>query len=189
MKYLLPLILVFLGKTAVSIIAGDESGVHALPSIVRINILQARSNSMEYCGMCGGTIINEQWILTNVDCCVTIISERGFRPRVVEKRVEKRDAEEIKITIGAHYDRTCDWSTLCGPYQGVNGDEDGEVKQVEEVVLHPKYQPENTNRYASAKLRTWDACLLRVESIDSFNIEEHYAEQTKLPGIDYFFSL
>lgn len=166
MRYLLPLILVLLGKTVVSIIAGDESIPHAFPSIVRVNLIKndvaaCRNN---HCGMCGGTIINEEWILTNALCCT--FSEQTLR------------IEDMTITIGAHFDQTCDHSRLCNNNRyGVNKALIGKVKKVEEVVIHPKYKPHR------AKVGTqWDACLVRVEP---FDIEKDFAQQAKLPGIDY----
>lgn len=140
------------------VFGGIEDEPHSWPSAVRMRMLTVgqRVCGNIHCGACGGSIINQEWILTAAHCCLV-----GRTPR---------PANEITFAVGAHYDKTCDYSNRCNKYKGSYQHVTGDVVNATMVKVHPGYRP---------KSLAWDVCLVKVTPmvLDGFKMDRAF-----LPG-------
>ena len=80
---------------------GNDNGPHRWPSAVRMQMTDPFANGRrcktEPCGLCGGVILNPNWIMTAAHCCY---GTNQFRRT-------PRPLNSISFQVGGHYDPTC----------------------------------------------------------------------------------
>ena len=106
--------------------------------------------------ICGGTIVNREWILTSGHCCYN----EDYRPRDPRRHPKTKSPDTITFGIKTLYDQSCIYGTRCDGDLCKAFEDQGEIVNVSELHLHPKFVKNRDASYA------WDFCLAKVSPID-----------------------
>jgi len=117
--------------------------MHEFPFVVRLTMRTASQGI----GVCGSSIIAENWIITAAHCC-DAAAHNAYR-------FEEADPSMITFRVGAHYDPNCK-RMRCDKSKWSNGNENGFDVKAKRVIIHPKYNRKRLN---------FDHCLVETERI------------------------
>ena len=114
--------------------------------------------NLKHCGSVGGVILSKNYVLTAGHACV-------------DRRRHTISPTDMSVSVGTHYDASCDYSELCNMYTGSYNHITGTVVNVRALILHPNFERRTFG---------WNMCLVEVDDIP---LNHNIATAAILPSI------